>query len=91
MEQREIIRVDGLYCAGCGVCVEACPHEALQLVEGQSRLVGDAYCEACGSCVPECCHGALSLSTRHAAPFDAEATAKRLALRERVRRLAEGV
>jgi ferredoxin len=88
LESREIIRVDGLFCAGCGVCVDACPNEALQLVEGQSRLVGDVYCEACGSCLPECTHGALSLTPRHAAPFDAEATARRLALRARVRALA---
>jgi ferredoxin len=89
VELREIIRVDGLYCVGCGVCIETCPHEALQFVEGQSRLVGDAYCEACGNCVSSCSNGALSMVSRHAAPFDEAATAKRLALRERVRKLAE--
>jgi ferredoxin len=52
--------------------------------------VGDVYCQGCGTCVPECPHGALSVISRHAAPYDAEAAAKRVALRQRMRKLAEG-
>jgi len=50
-------------CAGCGQCVEACPHEAISLVE--SRPVTDAEkCVLCGRCVDVCLAGARQIIGR---------------------------
>ncbi len=40
-------------CTSCGVCVEACPTEAIS--EGSEIYVIDsALCDDCGDCVEEC-------------------------------------
>lgn len=40
-------------CTSCGVCVEACPTEAIS--EGDEIYVIDsALCDDCGDCVEEC-------------------------------------
>ena len=50
-------------CVGCGQCVEACPHEAVSLVE--NRLVTDAEkCILCGRCVDVCLAGARQIIGR---------------------------
>ena len=45
-------------CIGCGVCVDACPNEALT-VDGVCTVDADA-CIDCGSCVDECPVEAIS-------------------------------
>ena len=47
-------------CVGCGLCVDACPFDALTLEEGQVRI-GEATCMGCGVCVSRCAHGVLAL------------------------------
>ena len=40
-------------CAGCGRCMEACPHHAIHREEG--KMVTDpAVCERCGECTDHC-------------------------------------
>ena len=41
------------FCEGCGVCVEACPNEALSLKNGKA-FVDYNLCLTCGYCVPHC-------------------------------------
>jgi heterodisulfide reductase subunit A len=69
--------VDELICAGCGVCVDMCPVEAIELVEelvpvvtfGVATVVGGTKrvarvteaCIGCGSCASYCPSGAMSL------------------------------
>jgi pyruvate formate lyase activating enzyme len=47
-------------CVGCGQCAEACPHEAISLVE--NRPITDVEkCVLCGRCVDICAAGARQL------------------------------
>ena len=41
--------IDADECIGCGICVDACPQEVLEVVN----------CIACGDCVEECPMGAI--------------------------------
>ncbi len=69
--------VDELICSGCGVCVDMCPVEAIELTEepfpvvtfGVATVVGGTKkvakvgdgCIGCGSCASYCPSGAMSL------------------------------
>jgi len=46
-------------CTLCGRCLESCPFDALEIVEGRLR-VSDA-CVLCGACVKACPEGALAI------------------------------
>nr|WP_255465925.1 MULTISPECIES: 4Fe-4S binding protein [unclassified Adlercreutzia] len=47
-------------CIGCGICVDACPQEVLEVVNGVAEAVNEDACIACGDCVEECPMGAIS-------------------------------
>ncbi|WP_296013539.1 4Fe-4S dicluster domain-containing protein [uncultured Adlercreutzia sp.] len=38
----------------CGICVDACPYEALSFDEGRRPVVDEAKCNGCGECVKIC-------------------------------------
>jgi len=49
-------------CAGCGLCVNLCPYQALSLVEKEGRTVmqvTEAKCKGCGTCGGFCPGGAI--------------------------------
>jgi len=49
-------------CAGCGMCVNLCPYQALALVEKNGRKVmqvTEAKCKGCGTCGGFCPGGAI--------------------------------
>ncbi|MGC9024727.1 MAG: 4Fe-4S binding protein, partial [Chloroflexia bacterium] len=45
-------------CSGCGVCLESCPQEAIQLREGRA-WVDATRCNGCGACVEVCPNGPI--------------------------------
>lgn len=47
-------------CIGCGICVDACPQEVLEVVGGTVDVVNEDACIACGDCVEECPMGAIA-------------------------------
>jgi len=49
----ENLRVCPYGCIGLGTCVEACPFDALHMVEGYAE-VDDAACTGCGKCIEAC-------------------------------------
>lgn len=56
--------VDADRCTGCGVCVEACPMHAVELVGdsfAQVVIVRPEDCEYCGDCEEICPEGAIGL------------------------------
>lgn len=51
--------IDRDACAGCGICVDSCPQEVLDIVDGVVEAVNDDNCIACGDCVEDCPMGAV--------------------------------
>ncbi len=41
-------------CAGCGRCVEVCPHQVFELAGKQARIVDRDACMECGACARNC-------------------------------------
>jgi ferredoxin len=64
--------IEGENCSGCGMCVEACPVEAMGLVSAgdpqkpkrRKARVNDDLCLGCGVCIRQCRTGAASLKLR---------------------------
>ena len=54
-----IARIDEAGCVGCGLCMEVCPADAIQ-VNGKA-VVLDENCINCGACVDECSQDVISL------------------------------
>jgi heterodisulfide reductase subunit A2 len=47
-------------CTGCGMCVDVCPYEAVNLAEGKAN-VNNVLCEGCGTCAATCVRGAIDV------------------------------
>ncbi len=52
--------IDDDECIGCGICVDTCSQEVLEVVDGHADAVNEDSCIACGDCVEECPMGAIS-------------------------------
>ncbi len=50
--------VDPDRCSGCGQCMDHCPFEALDMVDGKARVVGE--CGGCMVCVTACPEQAIA-------------------------------
>ena len=53
-----MIYVDGEKCAGCGVCEDVCPVEAVRVSDGVARIDQDG-CNECEACVEACPNEAI--------------------------------
>lgn len=53
--------IDVEKCTGCGLCVDVCPVEAIDLDDDKAR-VDVEKCVDCGRCVDECPNKAISIS-----------------------------
>ena len=47
-------------CVGCGICVDACPQEVLEVVDGIVEVQNEESCIGCGDCLEECPMGAIT-------------------------------
>jgi heterodisulfide reductase subunit A len=60
-----VSHVNEVLCRGCGKCEEACPFNAINLMEREDgRIVAhvqEAMCKGCGSCSVACPTGAASI------------------------------
>ena len=56
--------VDEDLCSGCGLCVAACPYEAIELAKVNERYVAkvkEELCKGCGACTASCSTGAIKV------------------------------
>jgi heterodisulfide reductase subunit A len=57
-----VAAIDKRKCVGCGVCVEVCPYNAIDIdAEDGLAVVNEATCKGCGTCVAACRSGAPNL------------------------------
>jgi Na+-translocating ferredoxin:NAD+ oxidoreductase subunit B len=56
-------RVDANLCVGCGLCVDRCHMDAIEVMDKKAR-VNLLKCIGCGVCVPACKFGALRLEQK---------------------------
>jgi NAD-dependent dihydropyrimidine dehydrogenase PreA subunit len=47
-------------CIGCGICVDACPQEVLDIQGGTVTIANEDNCIGCGECVEECPMGCIT-------------------------------
>ncbi|MHC4399338.1 MAG: indolepyruvate ferredoxin oxidoreductase subunit alpha [Planctomycetota bacterium] len=52
--------VDADLCHGCGDCVDACPLEAMSIVD-EKAVVDDETCGDCGACADVCPNEAITV------------------------------
>lgn len=52
--------IDSSECTGCRMCVDACPADALDLVDDVAVLVHPDDCTECNLCAESCPMGAIS-------------------------------
>jgi len=45
-------------CTGCGECMEVCPYNAIEIIEGDA-VIDPSLCHFCYRCVEECPEGAI--------------------------------
>lgn len=60
----DVASVNEELCTGCGLCTEACPYGAIELVEAEDRRVArveELACKGCGACAAACPAGAVEL------------------------------
>jgi heterodisulfide reductase subunit A len=55
-----VAKVRESHCTGCEMCVDACPFEAITLVNGKA-YVNEVLCEGCGTCSGTCVRAAIDV------------------------------
>lgn len=53
--------IDEVTCTGCGICVDVCPNQALEMVDGIAKLTKPEACDGIGECVDACPVQAITL------------------------------
>lgn len=54
-------KINEEFCTGCGLCLEACPHQAIFLVDNIAQIDYD-HCDNCGRCGAVCPRKAIVVS-----------------------------
>lgn len=62
MDESVLPFIDLSRCTGCGLCVERCPTNAVEMVEGRPAIVRPQDCAYCGLCEEMCPVEAIALA-----------------------------
>jgi uncharacterized Fe-S center protein len=54
------------YCSGCGVCLKACAHDAISIIEGKA-VIDPELCAGCSRCITVCSIKAINIQWNEAA------------------------
>ncbi len=57
----QVVEINEDLCSGCGICVDSCPYDALEINVRDVAEVNEILCEGCGTCCSTCPSNALSL------------------------------
>ena len=61
---KKIAVIDQTVCVACGVCMKACPREAVSIHRGCYAVVDGKKCVGCGLCAKACPAGCISTAER---------------------------
>ena len=61
---KRISVIDKSRCVSCGVCVSACPRDALSIHKGCYAVVDVEKCVGCGLCAKVCPVGCIEMKER---------------------------
>ena len=64
VSMKKLAVVDRKICVACGVCMKACPREAISIHRGCYALVDAEKCVGCGLCAKACPAGCIRLQER---------------------------
>jgi 2-oxoglutarate ferredoxin oxidoreductase subunit delta len=53
-KQTKELNIHNEWCKGCGICVEFCPRDVLEVKKGKSEIVKLENCVKCGICEKLC-------------------------------------
>lgn len=59
-------KVDANKCIGCRTCVDTCPNNVLDLIDGVAYVARPQDCEECGLCEAICNQEAIKLQSSEA-------------------------
>ena len=55
------LTLDVQKCAGCGMCLNVCPHAVFSMDGQRARIVDKDSCMECGACAMNCAFGAIEV------------------------------
>ena len=56
---KKVATPDRKICVACGVCMKACPKNAISIYKGCYAVVEEAKCVGCGLCTKACPAGCI--------------------------------
>lgn len=59
-------RVTAKHCTGCGICIKACAHDAITIVDG-AAVIDEIKCAGCSRCITVCPTKAVAIQWNEAA------------------------